>query len=145
MFCPPQDCTHTGNHFHDPERFGDEVVCPRVKAFHPVVFRVFRGQHNDRQPGGCRFSPQAFQYGDTVFSRKHDIQDGQLRNLLFNSRPELIRRFESPRFVSLAFQGIDDQLADTLIVLQQIDQNAHLLIIVTLYSGDEQLFSNNLT
>lgn len=61
------------------------------------------------------------QNGQSILLREHDVQQDQGGLLPLHGLPKIRRTLETFGFIPLAAQGIDHQLADAVVVLQQID------------------------
>ena len=58
------------------------------------------------------------QDGQAVLLREHDVQQDQVGLGLAHGLPKLCRALEALGLVALAVQGVDDQLADAVVVFQ---------------------------
>ena len=115
-----------GDQFHHAEWLGDEIVCPCVQTLHAVVFGVFCGEHDNGKSRCGRGGTETPQDRDAVLAGKHDVQDREPGNLLLQRFPEMLRRIETESVIALALQSIYHQLADAVVIFQQIDHSFHL-------------------
>ena len=127
-----QNRTDSCDQLHHAEGLGDIIVRASVQTFHPVIFRVFGGQHDDRKRCCLRVLAKAFQNGNAVFLRKHDVQQNKFGQLPGQRLPEEMGKREAADLEALAFQGITDQFADAVVVLNEID---HVVTSICLPRG----------
>ena len=83
LFGPAQHCLDSGQKLHHTERFSDKIICTPFQSPDLVILRLFGGDHDYRDVLGIRPSFQIFQNCISVFSRKHNIQQYQIRHFLF--------------------------------------------------------------
>ena len=69
----------------------------------------------------CRHGTQAFEYVQAVLLGQHDIQQHKLGQLLLHRPPEFRRQREALGLKALAFQTVDDELSDAVVVLKKIN------------------------
>ena len=124
--CAAQHGPHPRQKLHHAEGLGDEVVRAAVKTDYAVIFRIFGCQDNDGKLPGRRGCAQLPQNAQTVLLGQHDVQKKKLRELRVHSTPEFRGQREALRFVALTLQAVDDQLADAVVVLEQIDHKMRL-------------------
>ena len=115
---PAQDGPDAGHQLHHAEGLGDEIVCAAVQAHDPVILRVLGREHDDGQLLRPRRRPELLQDGQAVLLREHDVQQDQIGLGLAHGLPKLRRALEALGLVALAVQGVDDQLADAVVVFQ---------------------------
>ena len=75
----PQQGAHTGDQFAHAEGFRDVVVGAEFEPDHPVGLFAARSQHQDRSVGISFMTPDLAADLQPVHSRKHQIQDDQVR------------------------------------------------------------------
>ena len=89
-----------------------------VETDDAVILRIFRGQHDDRQPLGRGPGAELAQDGQAILLRQHDIEQNELRHLGVHRPPEFRRKREALGLKALAVQPVEDKLADGVVVFQ---------------------------
>ena len=116
-----EDRPDPGHQLHHAEGLGDKVIGAAVQAHHPVILRVLRGEHDHRNALGGRRGPQLLQDGKAILLRQHNIQQDQGGLGALHRAPKIRRPVKALGLVALAAQGVNDQLANAVVVLQQVN------------------------
>ena len=119
---PAQEGADTGQQLHHAKGLGDIIVRSGIQALHPVVLRAPGREHDDRKELCRPPLPDSPQDADPVLLRQHDIEQQQVRDPPVQGIPESGGQAESLYREPLALQRIGDQLPDTVVIFQNIDQ-----------------------
>ena len=119
-----ENCFYSGNKFHHTERLGNVIIRSAFQTFYFVKFAFFCSNHNYRHILYRWHTFQLFQNGIAIISRKHDIQQDQLRYLFFQCFHQFIAISKPPGFKSCCFQCINKKLPDIPLIFYTIDHSA---------------------
>ena len=103
------------------EGFGDIVVGSQFQAYDGVCFLGFGGQHDDGKQCGLRSRSKAFAHFEAVDAWQHQVENDQVRLLLFHLSEAFraARRRYGPK--ALFFHVQFDQLENVVLILNDED------------------------
>ena len=85
---PTQQCFHTRHHFFRAKGFAQIIIRAPIETGHPVVLRSLCGRHDYRNSLRDRRLPELSEDGDAVLAGQHDIEEDELRQILFHRSPK---------------------------------------------------------
>ena len=124
--CPPEHGPDARRKLQHTERLRDEIIRTAVESDDAVIFRVPCGQQDDGQRPRGGGGAQIAQNVQSVLLREHEVEQHQLRQGALHRAVERGWQREALHCEALALQSVDDELADGLVVLKNIDHGCFL-------------------
>ena len=125
----PKDRFDPGYKFHHPEGLGDIIICAALQTFYLVKLRFFGCDHDHRDIPGPGITFQSFQNIIPVFTREHDVQQDQLRQIFFHGCVKFRPGFKTFCLKACCLQGIDKKLSDISLIFHTVDHSISSLFI----------------
>ena len=107
-------CPDSRQHFRCSKRLRDIIVRSEVQCLHLVLFMAPRRNHNDRH---ARPFPKSAQNFHTIYIRKSQIQNHQIRTLGCNQAVALLAGIRRNDIVTVRFQNCPEKFADASVIL----------------------------